>query len=314
MQVSAAAPPSLSSLNFDVALTRGGASITITGANLGSATSCTVGGTSATITANTSTSLTFTMPAKTAGVYNVQVTTAGGGSNTLSIEAWSPAAEPSCTLFAEKPNYSATAPAGTWTASVGGNLSHASAAPSASSGEPVFNGTSNRLNSATNLDALMSATAGTVCVAVKPTANPATGNVYDNRLFVSNTGQSSFGMAFANFSGTDKFVAHIFTGGYHNARVAASVSNFHAVVARWSQGATIDLSVDGLNDLGAAGFTSSSIGTWSPTGGTLDVGGNYNNGNWFQGTMRAIAIFSTKLSDAVATKWNKVCRCEYGTP
>jgi hypothetical protein len=85
-----AATPALTSLNFDLADKAGGTPITITGTDLGSATGCTVGGTSASITANTSTSLTFTMPAKTAGSYNVQVTTSAGSSNTLSIEAWSP--------------------------------------------------------------------------------------------------------------------------------------------------------------------------------------------------------------------------------
>ena len=91
MPLVAAAAPVLSSLNFTLADTGGGDSITITGTNLASASSCTVGGTAATITANTSTSLTFTMPAKAAGSYSVQVTTAGGSSNTLALEAWSPA-------------------------------------------------------------------------------------------------------------------------------------------------------------------------------------------------------------------------------
>lgn len=83
--------PVLSSVDFDLFDVAGGESITITGTGLGSATLCTVGGTSCTITANTPTSLTFTTPAKTAGSYNLQVTTAGGASNTISLEAWSPA-------------------------------------------------------------------------------------------------------------------------------------------------------------------------------------------------------------------------------
>lgn len=88
--------PVLTSLDFDLASTAGGASITITGTDLDDAISCEVDGvigggwTSATITANTSTSLTFTMPFRLAGTYNVRVTTAGGTSNALSIEAWYP--------------------------------------------------------------------------------------------------------------------------------------------------------------------------------------------------------------------------------
>lgn len=84
--------PVLTSLDYDLADVQGGDSITITGTGLGSASSCTVGGTSATITANTATSLTFTTPAKTAGTYDVEVTTPGG-TDTLSsaLEFWSPA-------------------------------------------------------------------------------------------------------------------------------------------------------------------------------------------------------------------------------
>lgn len=61
----AAAAPSLTSLNYDLADSAGGDSVTITGTNLTGATACTVGGVSAAITANTATSLTFTMPALT---------------------------------------------------------------------------------------------------------------------------------------------------------------------------------------------------------------------------------------------------------
>lgn len=77
-------------LNYDLADTAGGDSITITGSNLGGASSCSVGGTAAAITANTATSLTFVMPAKAAGMHNVQVTLPSGTTNPLTIEAWSP--------------------------------------------------------------------------------------------------------------------------------------------------------------------------------------------------------------------------------
>lgn len=90
-------PPGLGSLDYDQADTAGGESITITGVNLLGASLCTVGLTSASITANTLTQLTFTMPAKTAGTYDVQITTSGGLSNILSIEAWSPASATSVT-------------------------------------------------------------------------------------------------------------------------------------------------------------------------------------------------------------------------
>lgn len=84
--------PVLTSLDFDLADAAGGDLVTITGTDLGGATLCTVGGTSASIFLNTPTSLTFTMPAKTAGSHNVQVTTLAGASNTLSIDVWAPTA------------------------------------------------------------------------------------------------------------------------------------------------------------------------------------------------------------------------------
>jgi hypothetical protein len=80
----------LTSLDFDLCDTAGGESVTITGTDLADATAVTVGGTSATITANTETSLTFTTPAKTAGTYDVVVTTENGSSDPVSLEAWTP--------------------------------------------------------------------------------------------------------------------------------------------------------------------------------------------------------------------------------
>lgn len=84
-------PPTLISLNYDLAdPVGGGQPIIITGTDMDSATSVLVGVTSATILENTSTSITFTMPAKSAGSYNVTVITVGGTSNGLPIEVWAP--------------------------------------------------------------------------------------------------------------------------------------------------------------------------------------------------------------------------------
>jgi hypothetical protein len=56
-----------------------------TGTGLDGATSVTVGGTSATITDNDATTVTFTTPAKAAGSHDVVVTTAGGPSDALPL-------------------------------------------------------------------------------------------------------------------------------------------------------------------------------------------------------------------------------------
>lgn len=227
---------------------------------------------------------------------------------------WVPEDEANCTLWAEQGDYAESGGDGTWTALVGEDLVNGSTAPTATDGEPVFNGIDNRLRSATALDALMSATAGTICVAVKPTAHPAeAGGPYDQNLFVSNTANSTFGLSLASDAGTDRYYAHIYDGSYKVVKVAATYNTFRSVVTRWAQGATIDLMVDGLDNNGAAGFSSTAIGTWGSTGGAFDMGGNYFNNHWFQGTVRAIAIFSTKLDDATIAKWNALARSRYGT-
>jgi len=92
-------PPVLTSLNYGIADIDGGSTITITGTSLSGATLCTLGSTSCTITANTDTSLTFTTPARSPGTYNVQVTTAGGLSNALLIEVWSPGSLPNIEAY-----------------------------------------------------------------------------------------------------------------------------------------------------------------------------------------------------------------------
>jgi hypothetical protein len=82
--------PVLSSLDPKVAHLAGGDSITITGTNLARATAVIVGSSPSTgpitITANTATALTFTMPPRSAGAQNVLVTTGRGASNVLPIE------------------------------------------------------------------------------------------------------------------------------------------------------------------------------------------------------------------------------------
>lgn len=86
--------PKLVSLNYTLADTGGGDTITITGKFLSNATGVTWGGVAGTITGNTATTLTFTTPAKAAGTYSVVVTSNGGTSNSLSLEAWDPSQIP----------------------------------------------------------------------------------------------------------------------------------------------------------------------------------------------------------------------------
>ena len=76
--------PSISSLSVTRGLLAGGNTTVITGSNLDTATSVTVGGAAATIISNTSTSLSVTTPAGTLGAKDVVVTTSGGSATQTS--------------------------------------------------------------------------------------------------------------------------------------------------------------------------------------------------------------------------------------
>jgi hypothetical protein len=77
--------PTITSFNYSVVDTVGGYPVTINGFSLAGGT-CTLGGSSVTVTATTANSLTFTMPTKAAGLYNVQVTASSVASNILAID------------------------------------------------------------------------------------------------------------------------------------------------------------------------------------------------------------------------------------
>lgn len=87
-------PPTLTAISHNLVDVDGGTIVTLTGTNLGTTTNCLVGGTGATLVGVTSTSVSFSMPAKATGTYAVKVITTGGTSNELSIDAWHPGEYP----------------------------------------------------------------------------------------------------------------------------------------------------------------------------------------------------------------------------
>lgn len=96
------ATPVLSAVEFDAYDSTGGDNVLLTGSALGDMTATVTidpGGpeeTTATLVSNDGSDLVFTMPVIADGFYDVIVTTAGGDSNALEIEAWSPKAVGSC--------------------------------------------------------------------------------------------------------------------------------------------------------------------------------------------------------------------------
>lgn len=72
------AQPTITAITPDAGPTTGGVAVTLTGTNLGNATSVSIGGVSATITSNSATAIVVTTPAGTSGSTDVVVETYGG--------------------------------------------------------------------------------------------------------------------------------------------------------------------------------------------------------------------------------------------
>jgi hypothetical protein len=300
--------PVLVSLDFDLADTDGGDTIVITGTDLDSASSVTVGGTSATITGNTSTTVAFTMPAKSSGSHNVQVTTPGGVSNTLAIEAWSPLTETSCTFLCERPDYSSGT--GTWSTRLGTALNDAGTPPSASGGAPIFAGADNSyLDGDVHAD-MVPTTGGSMAVVSDSTnTNTLTPSTpYLNPTLLVNETNGTLGLAYGDVSGTRGWMGHVYDGtAYRTLHVAATISQYNTAILRFDN-TSLDVRVNG-----GAFSTTATTGLWGFSGGNLRVGGGYNGLEDFRGTPRAIALFDVKISDAVATKLWKWGKCRHGS-
>lgn len=292
-----AAAPVLSSLNHSQGdPLGGGASIVIIGTNLLDATQVSFGGTPATITANTATSITVTLPAKTAGTTTVSVTTLGGTSGTLPFEFWAPSTETTCTLLAERPNYNGTS--GTWTARTGTSPAQAGAGkPTASNGAPVFAGSHDLVCANTaSLFKQSSPSEGTVFCVLNPSVANASGGTnteYNSDGVFCDYGRGSIGVGYSSTNGWEAFLTD---GTYHHAYVALSTGTMHSGLMRWKDSTTLDAQVDG------GSFVTTSIGAYSTATTPVRLGVNYSGFKHLNATMNAVATFNAKVSDAVATK------------
>lgn len=299
----------LTSLNYSQADTAGGESITITGTGLDSASSCTVGGTSATITANTSTTLTFTTPAKAAGTYDVVVTTARGASNALSLVTWAPS-ELSLTLF-NRASFSASPWAGTASAGVSGTKSLTEATNPPSVGSAVnsltpadFDGTNDILNLSGTLAtyATASAYSGWALVYVDAISTNAASS-FDNDAILSTTGgaavaiylKSTGVVGFRHFGGTSGELAltRTFTTGTWQ-------------LVQWKY--------DGTNaKLRVNGGTRGSVApdALAATTNPVAIGQNYAGAQFLDGKILEIGLTNTAISDANEDKILAYARTRY---
>lgn len=302
----AGAPPTAASLSYaQVDILGGGADIVVTGTNLLDATSVTVGGTVATITSTTLTTVSFQAPAKAAGVYDVVVVTPSGVTTlAASLEAWAPSTEAGCTLLCESPNYASAAGNGTWTTRVGTAPAQATTAPAATAGAPVFDG-SHSLDAATigTLMTMSGTPQGTFSVIINPAApSGSSGTTNDPGLFADEVrgaiGASYSSAGFSMF-GTD--------GTYKTASVAMGNGAPHVGIGRFKTGDSIQASVDG------SAFAGVALGTYSAQATqVVGLGSNFNATHRYTGTMFAVAFHNTKVSDGYATKFYKWARQRHG--
>lgn len=302
--------PSISSLNYDQGdVAGGGQSIIITGTNLSSASAVSFGGTSATITGNTSTTVTVTLPAKTAGATTVSVTTPGGTSGTLAFEFWAPSTDGTCTQLNDSVSnsYSATGD-GSWAARVGSTLvSGTAGTPTASSGKPSFDGsTANGLETplAYTLTNSGAATGTFAAIFTSNAASAPAGSPFNDRAIVSKTGDGTMGIGF-NTSGIRGYV---FTGTYQEATATCATGGLHLGIMRFANASHVGAKVDG------GAWSTTTFGgsiSYSNTVCLLGLGWDYSVSK-FNGTISAFVAFSSSVSDATATKIYKWAQQRFG--
>ncbi|MBX3205123.1 MAG: IPT/TIG domain-containing protein [Labilithrix sp.] len=323
--------PELFALDYDLADSAGGDQITISGAYLADAISCEVGGsgtgeswTPATIASNTSGELTFTMPAKSAGMHSVRVSTAAGGSNTLAIEAWSPADEPGCTSFAEAPGYNATS--GEWTTRVGPAIvSPPALAPAkvpALGGAPNFDGSS-FLHTQQQTDELIADSGGTIAIVAAPSAET-TGfgsgalSPYQKACLCSKGSSGPFGFCIEDANDVGRrltwFGYDVVAGSYKEATRpnVKPLGSTLSLVGTYVQGVAMMFSVDG-SDLASSTAALAEGGHlryayWD----AYFIGANYDTSRQHRGPVRAFAAYATSKDDVFVTRWNKWSRVRHG--
>ena len=318
------AAPTITSLNY----IQGdgyssGQPIIVTGTDLLGTTIVTIGGNSATILYTTETTVSFTLPSHAAGAVTVSVTTPQGTSNTLPFTYWSPQNDASVTLFVKGPNYAVSAGTGTWTATVGSNVTGSTNVPNVSTepsapGTPAFTSYNNPAAGAAYLTGplttgLCSASAGTIMAVAKPYVNNAdffTASYQNAQL--ANFG-SPIGLWTSADAGLTTFGAHLYDGNgilFKAVHQNYTQGQYCAVLARWST-SVIEISVDG--SIPAGGGSTPTIAGVSGIGTNLLIGQQYNQAQFWSGNMRALIIANTTWNNSQLAQFYAWSQQMYGT-
>lgn len=301
LKSSSAPAPVVTSLNYDQVDTKGGGkTIEVNGANFVSGAVVYLDGSFAVTTTFVSSSkVSFAAPVMSAGAHDIRVRNPDAQYGELlgALEAWSPAVDPACKLFAEQPDYAA----GTWTVRVGTNLTGGTPPP-ASSGAPNFDGTGD-LESASALNTLLSTSGGTIAVIASSTNTAAanTSTPYDNASLVANATQGTLGFWFGQIGGNNGFGMHVYDGAYRTVHAPAATATVHTAVGRYNA-SSLELKVNAGSFIAAG---TAPTGAWSGATGAARFGGNWNGARSFRGTAKALVLLNAKCSDTFATKFHK---------
>lgn len=345
------APPILTSLSFDLADVAGGDEIIASGSDLAGATVEVGAGSSwtlATITDISHASVTFDFPALAAGNYFVRVTTPGGTSNSLPIEAWAPMSDADTTLVYDSVHTPYNPTTGIWLpryvipAGAGVQMqmeTFSTGNHAANNGAPVFDGDGatqgglihhpGGMWTSTFLPAEVSGffRSGSAWAVFDFTNNHSIGDsdssgdnvwddpsvVYHAQTFAITTGRRSSDSA-------PIIRAWIRDGAYKGPTVPATQGVTHSVLMRWSaDGVTgsLDLSIDGA--LAGASYAQRAIVSGADAeyyAHPLRLGQTYPFASaatqTFAGKIRAVGMLKAKASDAFVTKLHKWARAHLG--
>ena len=298
--------PTITSLNYTRGdIGGGGQSIVITGTNLSSASSVTFGGTSATITANTSTTVTVTLPAHASGTVDVAVTTPGGTVTSVSAFKYVDLAG-LVNGWWRGPDYAV----GTWTKKKGQNLTEATNPPAVGNGADQlggfntvkFDGTNDHLNDvvSTDITAYVSAGSGFGWALIYPTAGGASDDTtpYLNPGIWSDGPNAGAGFASLNVStnGTNHLQMYIWDNnpGAKVVPLNITFSTWTLVLFKW----------DGTNlkaRLGSGAWSSVACGNLFVTTFKLSAGENYNGSAFYTGKHAELALGNSIPSDGTIT-------------
>lgn len=228
----------------------------------------------------------------------------GLGLTNVQGSSWSPA-QLTASGFWQKGNYAGTTWTGSGSAGSSGSnsLADATHGPTATNGEPVFNGTNQYFANQFSIATLMSLASGTIFCCFNASAATADNvNTFNNPGLLSDSGN---GLVFAY--STAGVVASIFDTGYRTIKTAAATGSTHAACMRWDS-ANLNLNVDGVDatpvGCGAIGVSGAN---------TLFSGINAGLTFPFAGTVHALITLQSAITAADVANLHNWAKQQYGS-